>query len=148
MAVNAKTYSQKPVEVERRWVLIDVETAPTLGRLATEIATYLTGKNKVTYTPHTDGGDYVVVINAEKVKVTGNKEEDKMYYRHSGFPGGLKEASLKEVRMKDASMIIEKAVKGMLPKNKLQEERMKRLRVYNGSEHNHVAQKPEKVEVK
>lgn len=148
MAVNAKTYSQKPVEVERRWVLIDVETAPTLGRLATEIATYLTGKNKVTYTPHTDGGDYVVVINAEKVKVTGNKEEDKMYYRHSGFPGGLKEASLKEVRVKDASMIIEKAVKGMLPKNKLQEERMKRLRVYNGSEHNHVAQKPEKVEVK
>ena len=148
MAVNAKTYSQKPVEVERRWVLIDAETAPTLGRLATEIATYLTGKNKVTYTPHTDGGDYVVVINAEKVKVTGNKEEDKMYYRHSGFPGGLKETSLKEVRMKDASMIIEKAVKGMLPKNKLQEERMKRLRVYNGSEHNHVAQKPEKVEVK
>ncbi|RYC72524.1 50S ribosomal protein L13 [Candidatus Nanogingivalis gingivitcus] len=148
MAVNAKTYSQKPVEVERRWVLIDAETAPTLGRLATEIATYLTGKNKVTYTPHTDGGDYVVVINAEKVKVTGNKEEDKMYYRHSGFPGGLKEASLKEVRVKDASMIIEKAVKGMLPKNKLQEERMKRLRVYNGSEHNHVAQKPEKVEVK
>lgn len=148
MAVNAKTYSQKPVEVERRWVLIDAETAPTLGRLATEIATYLTGKNKVTYTPHIDGGDYVVVINAEKVKVTGNKEEDKMYYRHSGFPGGLKEASLKEVRMKDASMIIEKAVKGMLPKNKLQEERMKRLRVYNGSEHNHVAQKPEKVEVK
>lgn len=148
MAVNAKTYSQKPVEVERRWVLIDAETAPTLGRLATEIATYLTGKNKVTYTPHTDGGDYVVVINAEKVKVTGNKEEDKMYYRHSGFPGGLKEASLKEVRVKDASMIIEKAAKGMLPKNKLQEERMKRLRVYNGSEHNHVAQKPEKVEVK
>ena len=148
MAVNAKTYSQKPVEVERRWVLIDAETAPTLGRLATEITTYLTGKNKVTYTPHTDGGDYVVVINAEKVKVTGNKEEDKMYYRHSGFPGGLQEASLKEVRMKDASMIIEKAVKGMLPKNKLQEERMKRLRVYNGSEHNHVAQKPEKVEVK
>ncbi len=148
MAVNAKTYSQKPVEVERRWVLIDAETAPTLGRLATEIATYLTGKNKVTYTPHTDGGDYVVVINAEKVKVTGNKEEDKMYYRHSGFPSGLKEASLKEVRMKDASMIIEKAVKGMLPKNKLQEERMKRLRVYNGSEHNHIAQKPEKVEVK
>ena len=148
MAVNAKTYSQKPVEVERRWVLIDAETAPTLGRLATEIATYLTGKNKVTYTPHTDGGDYVVVINAEKVKVTGNKEEDKMYYRHSGFPGGLKEVSLKEVRVKDASMIIEKAVKGMLPKNKLQEERMKRLRVYNGSEHNHVAQKPEKVEVK
>ena len=148
MAVNAKTYSQKPVEVERRWVLIDAETAPTLGRLATEIATYLTGKNKVTYTPHTDGGDYVVVINAEKVKVTGNKEEDKMYYRHSGFPGGLKEVSLKEVRVKDASMIIEKAVKGMLPKNKLQEERMKRLRGYNGSEHNHVAQKPEKVEVK
>lgn len=148
MAINAKTYSQKPTEVERKWLLIDASEDITLGRLSAKIATFLTGKYKATYTPHTDGGDYVIVINAEKVKVTGNKEEDKMYYRHSGFPGGLKEASLKEVREKNAAMIIEKAVYGMLPVNKLRDERMKRLKVYNGSEHNHSAQKPEKVEVK
>ena len=148
MAVNAKTYSQKPTEVNRKWLLIDAADAPTLGRLSATIATYLTGKYKPTFTPHTDGGDYVIVINADKVKVTGNKEEAKKYYRHSGFPGGIKEASLKELRAKDASMIIQKSVFGMLPKNKLQDERMKRLKVYNGSEHNHAAQKPEKVEVK
>ena len=148
MAVNAKTYSQKPTEVERKWLLIDAAESATLGRLSAKIATFLTGKNKPTYTPHTDGGDYVIVINAEKVKVTGNKEEAKMYYRHSGFPGGLSEASLKELREKNAAMIIEKAVYGMLPKNKLQADRMKRLKVYVGSEHNHAAQKPEKVEVK
>lgn len=148
MAVNAKTYSQKPTEVERNWVLIDAAEAPTLGRLSAKIATLLTGKAKPTYTPHTDGGDYVVVINADQVKVTGNKEEDKMYYRHSGFPGGLKEASLKELRAKNPTMIIEKAVYGMLPTNKLRDDRMKRLKIYAGAEHNHVAQKPEKVEVK
>jgi large subunit ribosomal protein L13 len=148
MAVNAKTYSQKPTEVERKWFLIDAAESATLGRLSAKIATLLTGKYKPTFTPHTDGGDYVVVINADKVKVTGNKEEAKMYYRHSGYPGGIKEATLKELREKDATMIIEKAVKGMLPKNKLQDERMKRLKVYKGSEHNHAAQKPEKVEVK
>ena len=144
MAVNAKTYSQKPTEVERKWLLIDAAESATLGRLSAKIATLLTGKNN----PHTDGGDYVIVINAEKVKVTGNKEEAKMYYRHSGFPGGLSEASLKELREKNAAMIIEKAVYGMLPKNKLQADRMKRLKVYTGAEHNHAAQKPEKVEVK
>lgn len=148
MAINAKTYSQKPAEISRNWILIDAAEAPTLGRLSTVIATHLIGKNKVTYTPHTDNGDYVIVVNAEKVKVTGNKEEDKMYYRHSGFPGGLSEASLKELRAKNAAMIIEKSVQGMLPKNKTQSERMKRLKVYNGTEHNHAAQKPQKVEVK
>ena len=148
MAVNAKTYSQKPTEVERKWHLIDAAEAPTLGRLSAKIATLLSGKNKATFTPHTDGGDFVVVVNAEKVKVTGNKEEDKMYYRHSGFPGGLKEASLKEFREKNPAMIIEKAVYGMLPTNKLRDDRMKRLKVYAGAEHNHAAQKPEKVEVK
>ncbi|MFZ2275996.1 MAG: 50S ribosomal protein L13 [Candidatus Nanogingivalis sp.] len=148
MAVNAKTYSQKPTEVERKWHLIDAAEAPTLGRLSAKIATLLSGKNKATFTPHTDGGDFVVVINAEKVKVTGNKEEDKMYYRHSGFPGGLKEASLKELREKNPAIIIEKAVYGMLPTNKLRDDRMKRLKVYAGAEHNHAAQKPEKVEVK
>ena len=148
MAVNAKTYSQKPTEVERKWHLIDAAEAPTLGRLSAKIATLLSGKNKATFTPHTDGGDFVVVINAEKVKVTGNKEEDKMYYRHSGFPGGLKEASLKELREKNPAMIIEKAVYGMLPTNKLRDDRMKRLKVYAGAEHNHAAQTPEKVEVK
>lgn len=148
MAINAKTYSQKPTEVERKWHLIDAAEAPTLGRLSAKIATLLSGKNKATFTPHTDGGDFVVVINAEKVKVTGNKEEDKMYYRHSGFPGGLKEASLKELREKNPAMIIEKAVYGMLPTNKLRDDRMKRLKVYAGAEHNHAAQKPEKVEVK
>lgn len=148
MAVNAKTYSQKPTEVERKWILIDAAESATLGRLSTKIATFLTGKNKPTYTPHTDGGDYVVVINANQVKVTGNKEEDKMYYSHSGFPGGLKEASLKELREKNATMIIEKAVAGMLPKNKLHADRMSRLKVYAGAEHTHNAQKPQKVEVK
>ena len=148
MAVNAKTYSQKPTEVNRKWLLIDAADAPTLGRLSATIATYLTGTYKPTFTPHTDGGDYVIVINADKVKVTGNKEEAKKYYRHSGFPGGIKEASLKELRAKDASMIIQKSVFGMLPKNKLQDERMKRLKVYNGDAHNHAAQKPQKVEVK
>ncbi len=142
-----KTYSQKSSEVSRRWVLFDASDA-TLGRLATEISSYLTGKYKPTYTPHIDNGDYVVVINAEKTKVTGDKEESKLYYRHSGFPGGIKDASLKEVREKAPERIIEAAVKGMLPKNKLQSDRLKRLRVFAGSEHSHNAQAPEKVEVK
>lgn len=143
----AKTYSQKPSEVTRRWILIDAKDLP-LGRLSTEIAKYLIGKYKPTYTPHIDGGDYVVVINAAEVPVTGNKEERKIYYRHSGFPGGIKDASLKDVREKFPERIIENAVKGMLPKNKLSPERMKRLKVFPGSEHAHTAQTPEKVEVK
>lgn len=142
-----KTYSQKPTEVTRRWVVIDAASAP-LGRVSTEIAKYLIGKYKPNYTPHIDGGDYVVVINAKDTVVTGNKETGKVYYRHSGFPGGIKDATLKEVREKFPERIIENAVKGMLPKNKLAPERMKRLKIYAGPEHNHAAQTPEKVEVK
>lgn len=147
MAINAKTYSQKPSEITRRWILIDASTAP-VGRIATQIATYLTGKYKPSYTPHMDGGDYVVVINAAQAVFTGNKENDKKYYRHSGFPGGIKDATVAEVREKFPERLIEAAVKGMLPKNKLSDERMKRLRVFAGSEHSHTAQTPEKVEVK
>ena len=142
-----KTFSQKPADVTRRWVLIDAKDA-TLGRISTAIAKYLIGKYKPTYTPHVDGGDYVVVINAKELVVTGAKETDKMYYRHSGFPGGLKEAQLKALREKSPESIIEEAVKGMLPKNKLSPERMARLRIFSGAEHDHTAQKPEKVEVK
>ena len=142
-----KTYSQKSGEISRRWVLVDASEAP-LGRLATQIATYLTGKYKPTFTSHVDNGDYVVVINAKNLVVTGNKELDKKYYRHSGFPGGIKEASLAELRSKKPEMIIETAVAGMLPKNKLAVDRMARLKVFAGSEHSHAAQKPEKVEVK
>lgn len=142
-----KTYSQKPAETTRRWILVDASTAP-LGRIATTIATYLIGKYKPTYTPHVDSGDYVVVVNADRVVATGNKETDKMYYRHSGFPGGLTELALKEVREKDATLIIEKAVKGMIPVNKLSKGRMARLKIFAGSEHDHSAQSPEKVEVK
>ena len=145
--VNAKTYSQKPSEVTRRWILIDAAEAP-LGRVATQVATYLTGKYKPSFTAHIDGGDYVVVINARDAIVTGEKETDKKYYRHSGFPGGIKEASLADVRTKFPERIVTEAVKGMLPKNKLAAERLKRLRVYAGSEHDHTAQTPEKVEVK
>ena len=142
-----KTYSQKTSEIERRWILIDAKDA-TLGRLSTQIAKYLIGKYKPTYTPHIDSGDYVVVINAAEVPVTGAKETDKIYYRHSGFPGGIKDAQLKEVREKFPERIIEAAVRGMLPKNKLSPERMARLKIFAGSEHAHTAQKPEKVEVK
>jgi large subunit ribosomal protein L13 len=147
MSINAKTYSQKPSEVSRRWILIDATEAP-LGRVATQIAKHLIGKYKPSYTPHVDGGDYVVVINAKDAVVTGNKETGKVYYRHSGFPGGIKDATLAEVREKYPERIIEAAVKGMLPKNKLSPERMNRLRVFAGSDHTHTAQTPEKVEVK
>jgi large subunit ribosomal protein L13 len=147
MTVNSKTYSQKPSEITRRWILIDASQAP-LGRVATVIAKYLIGKYKVNYTPHMDGGDYVVVINAKDTVVTGDKETGKIYYHHSGFPGGIKDATLAEVREKYPERIIEAAVKGMLPKNKLADERMKRLRIFAGSDHTHTAQTPEKVEVK
>lgn len=142
-----KTYSQKPSEVSRRWILIDAKDAP-LGRVATTVVTYLTGKYKPSFTPHVDGGDYVIVINAKEAVATGNKEEDKVYYRHSGFPGGIKSATLKEVREKAPEFIIENAVKGMIPHNKLAKERMARLKIFAGENHSHEAQKPEKVEVK
>ena len=144
---NAKTFSQKTADVSREWFLVDASELP-LGRIATIIADKLIGKSKPTYTPHVDGGDYVVVVNAEKVVVTGNKETAKIYYRHSGFPGGIKDATLAEVREKAPEKIIENAVRGMLPKNKLSGARMERLKVYAGAEHAHAAQKPKKVEVK
>lgn len=145
--VNAKTYSQKTADISREWFLIDAADAP-LGRISTQIAKYLIGKYKPTYTPHVDNGDYVVVINAEKLIVTGNKETGKIYYRHSGFPGGIKDATLKEVREKYPERIIEAAVKGMIPRNKLASGRLARLKVFPGAEHAHTAQTPKKVEVK
>ena len=141
-----KTYSQKPTEVTRRWILIDAASAP-LGRVSTEIAKYLIGKYKPSYTPHIDGGDYVVVINAAEVVVTGQKESDKKYYHHSGFPGGIRDESLSELRTKYPERIVIEAVKGMIPKNKLAADRLGRLRVFAGSEHPHAPQTPEKVEV-
>jgi large subunit ribosomal protein L13 len=142
-----KTYSQKPSEVTRKWVLIDAAEAP-LGRISVLITKYLIGKYKPTYTPHIDAGDFVVVINAEKAVLTGDKEEAKTYYRHSGFPGGIKSATAREVREKHPSRLIQASVKGMLPKNKLAAERMKRLKVFVGDQHDHNAQKPEKISVK
>lgn len=149
MAINPKqqTYSQKPTEVTRRWILIDASSAP-LGRVATTIAHYLIGKYKPTYTAHIDAGDNVVVINAAKAVVTGAKETDKKYYHHSGFPGGIREESLSELRTKYPDRIITEAVKGMIPRNKLAADRLKRLRVFTGDDHAHMAQNPEKVEVK
>jgi large subunit ribosomal protein L13 len=144
--VNSKTYSQKQSEVNHRWILIDASSAP-LGRVATTIAKYLIGKYKPTYTPHIDNGDYVVVINAEKVVVTGAKETDKKYYRHSGFPGGISEKSLSQMREKFPERIIEEAVKGMIPHNKLAAKRLERLRIFVGNDHSHSAQTPEIVNV-
>ncbi len=134
-----KTYTQKTSEVTREWHLVDAK-GKVLGRLATDIARKLVGKNKKEYTPHIDGGDYVVVINAREVAVTGNKEQDKMYYTHSNFPGGLKSKNLAKQRVLFPERIIEQAVKNMLPKNKLQDQRMTRLKVYAGSEHKHTSQ--------
>lgn len=145
--VNAKTFSQKSADVSREWFLVDAKELP-LGRIATIVANKLIGKSKPTYTPHIDGGDYVVVINAKELVVTGDKETGKIYYRHSGFPGGIKDATLAEVREKYPERIIEKAVQGMLPKNKLSAGRMARLKVFPGAEHAHTAQTPKKVEVK
>lgn len=141
-----KTYSAKPTDVTRRWILIDASEAP-LGRVATVIATYLTGKNKPMYTAHIDCGDNVVVINAAKLVVTGNKLQDKKYYRYSGFPGGMKEMTLADKLAKNPEGVIELAVKGMLPKNKLSADRLARLRVFADENHEHTAQKPEKVSV-
>lgn len=139
-----KTYSQKKAEISREWYIIDASTMP-LGKLAVIIADKLMGKSKVTYTPHIDNGDYVVVINAKNIQVTGNKMIDKKYYRHSGFPGGLKELKLEEVIEKDPSRAIKQAVKGMLPKNKLAADRLARLRVFEGAEHAHTAQNPKEI---
>ena len=142
-----KTYQAKPTDVTRVWYVLDASEAP-LGRLSTRAAKLLTGKDKPMFTKHIDCGDYVIIINAEKAVVTGNKESDKMYYRHSGFPGGLKEANLAEVRSKDPSRIVEQAIRGMLPVNKLRPARLERLKIYSGAEHNHAAQKPVTISVK
>jgi large subunit ribosomal protein L13 len=139
-----KTYSQKSADIKREWYLIDAKSLP-LGKLAVVIADKLMGKSKVTYTPHIDNGDYVVVINAKDLVVTGNKMTDKMYHRHSGFPGGLTSLKLEEVIEKDPSYAIKEAVKGMLPKNKLAADRLARLRVFDGAEHTHAAQNPKEI---
>ena len=143
-----KTFSQKPAEIKREWFLIDAAESATLGRLSTEIAKMLSGKSKVGFTPHVDNGDYVVVINAEKVSVTGSKDLTKKYHRHSGYVGNLKTETLSELREKNPEKIIREAVLGMLPKNKLQDARIERLKVFAGGEHTHAAQTPKKVEVK
>ncbi|HBG81346.1 TPA: 50S ribosomal protein L13 [candidate division CPR2 bacterium] len=134
-----KTYVTKPAEVIRKWYIIDAEDK-ILGRVATEVANLLRGKNKPTFSPSVDTGDFVVIINADKIKTTGNKEEAKIYYRHSWYPGGLKETTLKQLREKDATAPIKMAVKGMLPKNKLADQMIKRLKVYAGTEHPHSQQ--------
>ena len=139
-----KTYSQKSSEIKREWWIVDAGSMP-LGKLAVVIADKLLGKSKVTFTPHTDNGDYVVVINAKNIKVTGDKMTDKHYYRHSGFPGGLTDLTLAEVIEKDPSLAIKQAVAGMLPKNKLQADRLARLRVFEGAEHAHTAQQPKEI---
>ena len=139
-----KTYSQKTSEINREWWTIDAASMP-LGKLAVVIADKLMGKSKVTYTPHIDNGDYGVVTNAKNVVVTGDKMVQKKYYRHSGYPGGLKELKLEEVLEKDPARAIREAVKGMLPKNKLAAERLKRLRVFDGAEHTHAAQGPKEI---
>lgn len=142
-----KTYSAKPTEVTRSWYVIDASEV-TLGRLSTEIAILLTGKNKPMFTKHIDCGDYVIVINSDNLVVTGGKETKKVYYRHTKYPGGLKEATLKEMMEKDSTKVIEKAVRGMIPVNKLRKDRLARLKIYPGLEHNHEAQKPVKYSVK
>ena len=147
MTTYMKTYTAKPGEITREWYLVDAE-GQTLGRLATRIADTLRGKNKPQYTPHVDTGDFVVVINAEKVAVTGQKLDQKMYYRHSGYPGGLKERSLREQLERRPTEVLRKAVKGMLPKNKLAAAQIGKLKIYVGPEHPHEAQAPKPFELK
>lgn len=142
-----KTYSAKPTEVIRKWHVLDATEIP-LGRLSTVAATLLTGKGKPQFTRHIDCGDFVIVINAANLVVTGNKMEDKKYYKYTGYPSGLKTTSLKELLEKDPTQPIYKAVRGMLPVNKLRAERLKRLKIYAGSEHEHAAQKPENFTLK
>jgi len=142
-----KTYYAKPGEVQRDWVIVDA-TDMVLGRLATRVAEILKGKTKPQYTPHVDVGDFVIVINAEKIRLTGNKAAAKNYYSHSGYPGGLKEVSFERMLEKHPERIIEKAVKGMLPKNSLGRSMGKKLKVYAGPEHPHEAQNPQLIELK
>ena len=141
-----KTWNAKPGEIERHWYVVDAE-GKTLGRLATTIADTLRGKNKPQYTPHVDTGDFVVVVNAEKVHVTGNKLDQKRYYRHSGYPGGLRSRTLREQLERRPTEVIRTAVKGMLPRNKLARRQITKLKVYAGPNHPHEAQNPQPLEV-
>ncbi|MDF1583147.1 MAG: 50S ribosomal protein L13 [Methyloprofundus sp.] len=141
-----KTFSAKPAEVKRDWYVIDAE-GKTLGRLATEVARRLRGKHKPEYTPHVDTGDYIIVINAEKIGVTGNKEKDKIYYHHTGYIGNLKSVSLGKLRQTFPDRIINTAVQGMLPKNPLGRAMFQKLKVYAGPDHGHQAQQPKVLEL-
>ena len=141
-----KTFVAKPETVKRDWYVIDAE-GKTLGRLATEVARRLRGKHKPEYTPHVDTGDYIVIVNAEKVAVTGNKAQGKMYYSHTGFPGGIKSISFEKLIAKKPEMVIQKAVKGMLPRGPLGRAMFRKLKVYAGAEHNHVAQQPKQLDL-
>jgi large subunit ribosomal protein L13 len=140
------TYSAKPSDIKQDWYIVDA-SGKTLGRLATEIARRLRGKHKPEYTPHMDTGDYIVVINAKEVKVTGNKTTDKIYHHHTGFPGGLKSITFDKLLAKKPEMIIEKAVKGMLPRGPLGRDMYRKLKVYPGAEHKHSAQQPKVLEI-
>ena len=140
-----KTYSAKPGEIARDWYLVDAD-GQTLGRLATQIADRLRGKGKPQYTPHVDTGDFVVVVNAEKIAVTGNKLDQKIYYRHSGYPGGLRSRTLREQLERRPEEVLRKAVKGMLPRNRLARQQITKLKIYAGPEHPHEAQNPKPLE--
>ena len=141
-----KTFTAKPETVKRDWYVVDA-TGKTLGRLASELALRLRGKHKAEYTPHVDTGDYIIVLNADKVAVTGNKRTDKMYYRHTGYVGGLKEATFEEMIARHPERVIEIAVKGMLPKGPLGRAMYRKLKVYAGNEHNHAAQQPQVLDI-
>ena len=141
-----KTYSAKPGEITREWYLVDAE-GKTLGRLATQIADTLRGKRKPQFTPHVDTGDFVVVVNAEKVAVTGKKLDEKIYYRHSGYPGGLRSRTLREMLERRPTEVLRKAVKGMLPRNRLARTQINKLKIYVGPEHPHTAQAPEPLKL-
>jgi large subunit ribosomal protein L13 len=141
-----KTWNAKPGEIERQWQLVDAE-GQTLGRLATRIADTLRGKDKPQYTPHVDTGDFVVVVNAEKVAVTGNKLDQKQYHRHSGYPGGLRSRTLREQLERRPEEVIRKAVKGMLPRNRLSRAQLRKLKIYAGPEHPHTAQAPKELKI-
>jgi large subunit ribosomal protein L13 len=145
--VVMKTFSAKPHEVRRDWFVVDATDA-VLGRLAAEIARRLRGKHKAIYTPHVDTGDFIVVVNADKIRVTGNKQEDKKYYRHSGYPGGIYETTFGKMQARFPGRALEKAVKGMLPKGPLGYAMIKKMKVYAGAEHPHIAQQPQPLEIK
>lgn len=141
-----KTFTAKPETVKRDWYVVDA-TGKTLGRLASELALRLRGKHKAEYTPHVDTGDYIIVLNADKVAVTGNKRTDKVYYRHTGYVGGIKEATFEEMIARHPERVIEIAVKGMLPKGPLGRAMFRKLKVYAGNEHNHAAQQPQVLDI-